>query len=285
MAQYLRADFDGLRALHQHNAEFVMWEREAAVEANPLRRALVRKEAERVRRYEGSILRTFDVVFAVSEPDRAALRDLVTDPPLMELLPNVAAPGLLERPDLSPHESEPVILYLGTLSWQPNARGLRHFLDHVFPHVRERLPRVRLIVAGRGAPPSLARLARGIPGVEMLGAVEDPEPLYQRARAFIEVARGGSGTRVKVLNALARGLPVVTTPEGAEGLDIRSGEQALVGSSAPAIAQALIQVLTDDDTWTALANAGRRLIRDRYVPETAYQALDRVFPSSRPAGA
>jgi glycosyltransferase involved in cell wall biosynthesis len=111
----------------------------------------------------------------------------------------------------------------------------------------------------------------------MVGAFDDPEPLYRRARSFVEVARGGSGTRVKVLNALARGLPVVTTPEGAEGLDIRSGEHALVGSSAPAIAHALMQVLTDDDTWTALAQGGRRLVRERYVPEIAYAALDQVF--------
>jgi glycosyltransferase involved in cell wall biosynthesis len=276
-AQYVPADFEGLKTIHQHNAEFVMWEREAAVEANPLRRALVRREAERVRRYEGSILSAFDVVFAVSEPDRAALRGLVTDPPRMELLPNVPEPGLLERPDLSPHDSEQVILYLGTLSWQPNARGLRHFLGQVFPQVRERLPRVRLIVAGRGAPPSLARLARRTSGVEMIGAFDHPEPLYRRARAFIEVAHGGSGTRVKVLNALARGLPVVTTPEGAEGLGIRSGEQALVGSSAPAIVHALMQVLTDDDTWMALARGGRRFVRERYVPEIAYSALDQVF--------
>jgi glycosyltransferase involved in cell wall biosynthesis len=275
-AQYVPADFEALKTLHQHNAEFVMWEREAAVEANPLRRALVRREAERVRRYEGSMLSAFDVVFAVSEPDRAALRSLVTDPPRMELLPNVPQPGLLDRPDLSPPESEEVILYLGTLSWQPNARGLRDFLTQVFPRVRERLPRVKLIVAGHGASTSLARLARGSAGVEMVGAFDDAEPFYRRARVFVEFTRGGSGTRVKVLNALARGLPVVTTPEGAEGLDIRS-EHARVGSSAPAMVHALIRVLTDEDTWRILAQGGRRLVRERYVPEIAYSALDQVF--------
>jgi glycosyltransferase involved in cell wall biosynthesis len=276
-AQYVPTDFDGLKTLHQHNAEFVMWEREAAVEANPLRRALVRREAERVRRYEGSILSAFDVVFAVSEPDRAALRGLVTDPPRMELLPNVADPGLLGRPDLSPPESERVILYLGTLSWQPNARGLRHFLGQVFPHVRERLPRVRLIVAGRGAPSSLARVARRTPGVEMVGTFDDPEPLYRRARAFVEVAQGGSGTRVKVLNALARGLPVVTTPEGAEGLDIRSGEHALVGSGPEEASTALMRLMREDHLWISLAENGRRLVREQYVPQQAYRLLDDVF--------
>ena len=110
----------------------------------------------------------------------------------------------------------------------------------------------------------------------MVGAFDDAEPFYRRARVFVEFTGGGSGTRVKVLNALARGLPVVTTPEGAEGLEIRS-EHALVGSSAPAMVHALIRVLTDEDTWRILAQGGRRLVRERYVPEIAYSALDQVF--------
>lgn len=281
MAQYVPPDFKGLRALHQHNAEFVMWEREAAMEPNPLRRALIRREAARVRRYEASILGKCDVVFAVSEPDRQALRGLGARPGRIELLPNVAEPGLLDRPALTPLGVEPMILFLGTLSWQPNVQGIRHFLRHAFPRVRERLPQAALVVAGRGAPPDLARVARRTPGVDLAGPFEDPEPLYRRARAFVEVARGGSGTRVKVLNALARGLPVVTTPDGAEGLDIRSGEHALVGSTPREISDALVRVMTDDTKWTALSENGRRLIRELYVPEVAYRGLDEVFAADR----
>lgn len=277
MAQYVSPDFTGLKVLHQHNAEFVMWEREATMQANAVRRALVRWEAARVRGYEASILGRFDVVFAVSEPDRQALQGLGGPRVRLELLPNVAEPGLIDRPPLSPGSTEPVVLYLGTLSWQPNVQGLRHFLRHVFPRVRERLPEARLVVAGRGAPSDLARLARYSPGVELVGAFEDPEPLYRRARAFIEVSRGGSGTRVKVLNALARGLPVVTTPDGAEGLGIRPGEHALVAFTPSDVSDALVQVMTDDAAWTRLSANGRSLVRERYVPEIAYAVLDEVF--------
>jgi glycosyltransferase involved in cell wall biosynthesis len=281
MAQYVPPGFKGLRTLHQHNAEFVMWQREASLEPDPFRRMLVRREGARVRRYETSILHRFDVVFAVSEPDRRALQGLGTGAKRIELLPNVAEPGLLERPALARDIAEPVILYLGTLSWQPNARGLRHFLRHSFPRVRDALPHASLIVAGKGAPPDLVRLARRAPGVELVGAFDDPESLYRRARAFVEVARGGSGTRVKVLNALARGLPVVTTSDGAEGIGVRPGEHALVGSSSEELSDALVRVLTDDALWTALAENGRRLVRQLYVPQKAYRALDEVFASER----
>lgn len=277
MAQYVPPTFEGLRTLHQHNAEFVMWEREAAMQSNPVRRLLVRREAARVRRYEASILEAFDVVFAVSEPDREALQALGDGARRIELLPNVAQPGLLELPALSPSGAEPVILYLGTLSWPPNERGLRDFLRHVLPIVRARLPGARLVVAGRGASRGLAQLVRRSPGAEMAGAFDDPELLYRRGRAFVEVARGGSGTGVKVLNALARGLPVVTTRDGAEGLAIRAGEHALVGTTAAELSDALVRVLTEDPLWTTLAENGRRLVRERYVPEVAYQVLDEVF--------
>jgi glycosyltransferase involved in cell wall biosynthesis len=275
MAQYLPPGFAGLRVLHQHNAEFVMWKREAALERNPLRRAIVRWEAARVRRYEASILQPFDVTLAVSEPDRQALRGLAGSKRI-ELLPNVAEPSLLERTPLQASGTDPVILFLGTLSWPPNARGLQDFLRRTFPLLRARRPDVRLVVAGRGAPPDLAGLVRG-PGIQMAGAVDDPEPLYRRARVFVEVAAGGSGTRVKVLNALARGLPVVTTPDGAEGLDLRPGEHVLIGSGPEELVDALVRVMDDDGVWSTLSENGRRLVRDRYTPETAYRVLDEVF--------
>jgi glycosyltransferase involved in cell wall biosynthesis len=276
MAQYLPKSFHGLRILHQHNAEHLMWQRQAASESHPLRRVLVGMESGRVRRYESSILRQFDVVFAVSEPDRRALQEL--DGELrVELLPNVPEPGMLDRPALSPPSGEPVVLFLGTLSWPPNLQGLRQFLQDALPLLRGRLPNAILVVGGRGTPAELARLAERVSGVELVGAFDDPEPLYRRARAFVELARGGSGTRVKVLNAMARGLPVVTTPDGAEGLDICPGEHALVGSTALEISDSLVHVLTNDSVWRMLAENGRRLVRERYTPEEAYRVLDGVF--------
>ena len=281
MAQYLPPGFAGLKTLHQHNAEFVMWQRQASFESSLVRRVLVRREAGRVRRYESSILGRFDVVFAVSEADRRALEGLDRATSRVEVLPNVPEPGLLDRPTLTPLGGDPVFLYLATLSWQPNLQGLRDFIRDALPLLRDRLPSARLVVAGRGVPPELARVAGKAEGVDLVGPFEDPEDLYERARAFVEVARGGSGTRLKLLNALARGLPAVTTPDGAEGLAIRPGMHALVASSPAEFADALACLAGEDHTWRALSENGRQLIRARYVPEVAYRVLDEVF--TRPA--
>ena len=276
MAQYLPAGFTGRRLLHEHNAEYVMWQRHAALEAGRARRAMIRFEAGRVRRYERSILDRFDVVFVVSEPDRRALLELENPPRDVRILPNVPDPGLLARQELEP-AAGPVLLFYATLSWPPNAEGLERFISDVFPALLERVPKARFVVAGAGASDALIRLAQRARGVEYAGPRQDDENLYRRARCFVDVAVGGSGSRVKVLNALARGLPVVTTGDGAEGLDVVAGEHLLVAERPEAMAAAAARVLTDDALWTRLRDAGRELIRERYRPEVAFVDLERVL--------
>jgi glycosyltransferase involved in cell wall biosynthesis len=285
MAQDLPEDFPGIRLLHEHNAEYVMWQRHAALETRRARRTLVRFEAGRVRRYERSILERFDTVFVVSEPDRRALLELGEAPEDVRVLPNVPDPELAERPSLNP-APDPVLLFFATLSWPPNAEGLTRFIAEGFPPLLERIPKARLVVAGSGAPDALIRFAQRARGVEYAGPVDDDERLYRRARCFVDVAVGGSGSRVKVLNALARGLPVVTTGEGAEGLDVVPGEHLLVADRPETMAGPAARVLTDEALWTSLRDAGRALIRDRYLPEVAFAELatvlrvDQARPSS-----
>jgi glycosyltransferase involved in cell wall biosynthesis len=273
MAQYVPEGFSGIRLLHEHNAEHVMWRRHAELETNPVRRPLVRLEAGRVRRYEAGLFARFDVVFAVSEPDRATLSALVPTGPEIALLPNVADPTLLDRPELTP-PPEPVLLFLATLSWPPNAEGLSRFLGDDLPALLERVPDARLVVAGSGAPGRLVRRVHESRGAEFAGPIDDDEVLYRRARCFVDVGVGGSGTKVKVLNALARGLPVVTGPDGAAGLEVSSGEHLLVAEDREAMVASLEFVIQEDAAWTNLSRSGRDLIRRRYVPEVAFGALD-----------
>jgi len=277
MAQYLPDAFPGLALLHQHNAEHVIWRRQGERQRNPLLRAVLRLEYERVRRYEAAILPRFDTVFAVSAADREALIDLGAQPERVCILPNLPDPALLERPALSFAQTEPLLLYFGTLSWQPNIEGLQYLLRYVFPLLRRRIPDARLVVAGKGASADLQRLAGRTDGVEFQGPIQDPEPLYRRARLFVEASPTGGGTRLKVLNALARGLPVVASPEGAEGLDAVPGHHLLVAGDPESMAAAMARLIADDGLWRTLSENARALVRRLYVADVAYRPLDEVL--------
>jgi polysaccharide biosynthesis protein PslH len=278
MAQYVPPSFGGVAMLHQHNVEHQMWERHAGLERNLVRRALVRAEARRVRAYERRLLARFGTVFAVSDADRQALVALGASPERTLVLPNVADASLLERPAIEPPR-QPVVLFLGTLSWPPNAEGLSRFLTRAAPGVRSRVPGVEIVVAGRGADPRLRALTAAA-GAELLEDVDDAEPLYRRARCFVDASIGGAGTRVKILNAMARGVPVVATADAASGLGVHPGVHLLAGGDPAGLAEPIARVLTDDDLWSRLSAEGRRLVRERYTPETAFTAVDDALRSA-----
>jgi glycosyltransferase involved in cell wall biosynthesis len=277
MAQYVPSSFGGLRLLHQHNVEHQMWERHARVERSGVRRTVVRKEAARVRAYERRLVAGFDTVFAVSEADRRAFVALGAEPERMFVLPNVADASLLERPALEPRR-DAVVLFLGTLSWPPNAGGLVRFLTGAAPGLRSRVPGVEIVVAGRGADRRLRAIADDA-GAELLEDVDDEEPLYRRARCFVDASVGGAGTRVKILNAMARGVPVVATSDAAAGLDVHPGVHLLEAGDPAALAEPIARVLADDDLWRRLSAEGRRLVRERYTADTAFAALDDALRS------
>jgi len=173
-------------------------------------------------------------------------------------------------------------MYFGTLSWQPNIDGLKRLITRILPRVRERIPDVKLTVAGRDAPARLIQLAERTPAVEYVGPLDDAEPLYQRARVFAEVTQTGGGTRLKILNALARGLPTVASVAASQGLDILAGEHVLLARDDDALAEAIVLLLTDEHRWRIVSQNGRALVRGKYVAEVAFQSLDSILAEDEP---
>ena len=195
----------------------------------------------------------------------------------MGVLPNIPDRTLLDRAAPSFTDTGPVILYFGTLSWQPNIEGLERILTAVLPGVLQQVPEARLIVAGVGASRALAARVATTEGAEFRGQVDDPEPLYRSARVLIDATRSGGGTRLKVLNAFARGIPAVTTTRAAEGLEVTPGEHLLVADSAAEFIEAVLSLLRDGDRSRAISENARALVRAHYIAEIAYRPLDEAL--------
>ncbi len=263
--------------LDQHNAVYLVPERLASSTSRPYLRPFLRWEAARLRAYERAACLAFDHVVTLTEQDRAALLRLYPDDPR----PNLSAviPICVDA-DLSPpvhytRSSEPVVLFLGGMHWPPNAAGVIWFAREIWPRIQRQVPTAQFWAVGRNPPAALA--ATGELRINTPGFVDDPQPCWGRAQAFVVPLLAGGGMRVKILDAWARGVPVVSTTIGAEGLHRRHGEDILVADSPAAFAEAVARILTDEPLARRLISGGRATLEQYYLWRATYPAWDAIY--------
>lgn len=285
MASYA-AEIEGpARLLDEHNAVYLIPRRMAAYERFPPKRWLLALEARKMERYEGRMCRQFDCVLAVTEEDKQALRRLMGGDEGITVIPIAvdcqAVPPVPRRP------ASHVVLHLGTMFWPPNVDGILWFAREVLPLVQRQVPDAKLYVVGRNPPREVCRLQESpastvgdqVPPVVVTGYVEDPNPYFAESAVFIVPIRAGGGMRVKILDAWARGIPVVSTTIGCEGIDVRDGDNILVADTAEQFAHAVVEVIADNVLAERLSLNGRRWVEERYDWRVAYRALDDVYAS------
>lgn len=225
----------------------------AATEPRRLHAARRRWEHTKTVRFEIEMVRMATAVCAASEQDASRLVEMGASEPL--LVPNgVDVETLVWQPPPSVRR----IAYVGNFGYRPNVDAATELVEQVLPGV----PGAEAIVVGRGALGAVGRLAGA--RVRVLGDVADVVPHLRSARALVVPLRAGSGTRLKVLEAMALGVPVVSTPLGVHGLDVRNGTDVLIADSAADLADATRSVLDDDDVADGMSNAARRLVEHRY---------------------
>lgn len=266
------------RVLDDHNAVFRVFERLAVGEPSWWKRALWRLEAKRIARYEAAQALRFDRVVFVSEEDRRAVAAVATAAERDALaqrsvvVPICVDPSATEPLDLCPDAHR--VTFLGTMLWPPNAEGVLWFAERVLPAVLEACPQAVFTVIGKQPPAAVQALARRFPGrVEVTGYVADPTPLLRETAVFVVPLLSGGGMRVKILDAWLWRLPVVTTTLGAEGVDVRDGEDVLVADAAEAMAGAVVRLLVGPPERARLGGAGRAAVEARYEAGAMYPAI------------
>ena len=197
------------------------------------------------------------------------------------VLPNTYAPPAVVLPPLP---QEPTVVMVARFTYEPNIAGVAWFVRQVLPEVIPRVPGVEVRLVGR-YDRRLEEVARA-PGITVVGEVDDVGDELQRARAVIVPLLSGSGTRVKALEALAYGRPLVSTILGAEGLGLVDGVHGLIVDDAHEFAGALGRVLTDDALAHRLVESGGRLLRERFDPQRVWsdvaRLVDRICSESDP---
>ncbi len=223
------------------------------------------------------------VVVVCSELDAQRLRAIGVR--RVEVVPN--GYRLVSHPlgETTVHEP-PVVLFQGTLRYPPNAEGARYLVDQVRPLLTDRIPDVQIRLVGRGTS-SLSGLDQ-IPGVTLVGQVADIDDELEKADLVVVPVRFGSGTRLKILEAFAQRIPVVSTSLGAEGLGAVDGIHLLIGDTPAALADACVRLLSDPSLRGRLAEQAHNLFLDQFqsdvVEDQVARLAQRVADSAVPIG-
>jgi polysaccharide biosynthesis protein PslH len=244
-----------------HNVEFEIVKRHAATLGGSPLRILAELEWRALRRYERSIYPHCRLIYSVSDIDAQSIRALSG-----ENVPVAAVPIPVDTKAVAvamePRRTRE-LLFVGGLHWPPNADAVVFFIERILPLIRAAVPDVRLTVVGRSYESVRGRL-RSSESVTFVGHVVDVEPYFRRCRAMVVPLRSGSGMRVKILDALARGIPTVTTTVGCEGIDAESGRHLLIADTPAAFADSVVRLLTDNGLSGMISAEARTLAQTKY---------------------
>jgi sugar transferase (PEP-CTERM/EpsH1 system associated) len=236
----------------------------------------------RLRRFEREICLASRRVLAVSERDKAALLRL--SPGIggrIKVLPNGVDPDYWARdaeyPSTPVGDTGEILVFDGSMDFRPNVDAVQWFASEVWPLLRAERPHACFYIVGRN--PTREVLALGnVPGITVTGAVDDPRSWVAAATVYVVPMRIGGGVRLKVLQAMAMGCALVSTPVGVEGIAVQDGKEVVIARSARSFAHATLSLLADPQRRTALGDAAREIAVTRYAWQTLLPTLDQVYP-------
>ena len=267
--------------LDWHNIESEILARYAENDRNPLRAMYAKRTAELSRNVENDLLRLCDAHTVCSERERQAL--LARAPGArIEVVGNGVDCDFFAEADAK-DGARGDVLFMGRMDYHANIDAALYFAREVWPLVRQRRPELRLVIVG--AQPAAQVLALRKEGITVTGTVEDVRPFYRGALVSVVPLRVGGGTRLKVLEAMAAGTPVVSTSLGAEGLAVTVGKDILIADTPEAMADAIVSLQAQSPPWQELVANGRRSVRERYDWEVVGEVLWRLHREQVEAGA
>jgi glycosyltransferase involved in cell wall biosynthesis len=258
-----------------HNVESLIWQRYAETETNWLKHWYIRRQQRKFERFEAWAYSACNCAIAVSVEDAQLIGERF-GARSVAVVDNGVDTNYFEPQ--SPCERDPFrILFLGSFDWRPNLDAVRVLLAEILPRVRAAEPRATLALVGRKPPAWLRDLAANQPGVELHADVADVRPFLAGAGMLAVPLRIGGGSRLKILEALAAGLPVITTRVGAEGLHLMPDAHITVADEASTMANGLLRLMNNPKAVQEQAERGRQRVLERYDWAGLADRLDDVW--------
>ncbi len=215
-------------------------------------------------------------MIAVSDADAKAFHHLAANA-AVDVVPNgIYASEYAQPPSTSLDLGPAALLFTGTMNYRPNVDAVLWFADKVLGEIRKAIPEARLFIVGN-KPHDRLDAIRQRADVEITGYVQDVLPFLRSATVYVAPLRMGSGTRLKLLQAMAAGCAIVSTNVGAQGLDVTPGREMILADDAISFAQATVTLLRDASLRQELANAALRRVCEQYDWSVIIPRLLRVY--------
>jgi polysaccharide biosynthesis protein PslH len=263
----IRKYSDAVIVLRTHNVEYEIWKHLAISEKKTPKKLYLRSLAARIRHFESGIINCYDMLVPVTQHDLEQYNLMGNIKPAMvcpagyhyDRLESSFAGHLFDHPDAN----QLSLFFLGSLDWIPNREGIMWFVQHVFPVLINRYPQLKLHIAGRNAPGWFIRTINR-PGVVFHGEVAESAEFMRSHDILVSPCFSGSGMRVKIVEAMALGKAVITTPLGAEGLSAEHGINIILATEPQEYVTELMKLLEDPDLCIQMGTNARKLISEKF---------------------
>jgi glycosyltransferase involved in cell wall biosynthesis len=273
LAQYFSAIANTPAGMNHHNIESHMMRRRAEKEERWYTSKFYHLEASKTLKEETRYCGQFARNFTCSELDSARLQEIASDIQTT-VIPNgvdLDYFGMNRSPS-----SEFKLLFVGGMSWYPNLDAMTHFLNDIWPVIKRDIPNASMTIVGRSPPTWMMDRSKKDPQLRITGFVEDVRPYFAEASAFVCPIRDGGGTKLKVLDCLATGRPLIAHPIACEGINVSNGLDVLFAEQPADYVQHIIRLSQDPEMAKTLGIRGRKLIEDYY----SFKSIGETFAKS-----
>jgi glycosyltransferase involved in cell wall biosynthesis len=268
----------GQCVLFQHDVLTTIWQRHVEQNSGSWKNIFFKMQLAKMKAYEGNICRAARHVVAVSEIDAAKFKRMYGIESVSSISTGVDVDYFAPRDGEFPVSD---LVFCGSMDSLPNVDAVEYFLAEVFPLIRQRLPAATFMIAGRSPDARVLKASQGLTGVSVSGTVEDVRPYLWGSKISIVPIRIGSGTRLKIYECMAAGVPVVSTTVGAEGLSYEDGADIVIEDDPAGFADACVRLLTEDAARRAIANNGLARMQAMNSWEAASREFEAILESNR----
>jgi polysaccharide biosynthesis protein PslH len=255
-----------------HNIEHEIWERSAAI-SKGLRKIYLKILAHRIKKFEKNFLDDYDLLVPITERDGHILTQMGNSRPMY------ISPTGIDTKVLIPHSKNlenPSLFHIGSLEWAPNQEGLIWFIEKCWPEIHKKFPQLKFYIAGRNAPDWLVRRFNG-PNISYKGEIPDAYQFMNSKSIMVVPLFSGSGMRIKIIEGMALGKPIVSTPIGNEGISTSSGKNILIAENEHQFISAIGRLITDADLSERLSRNAIEYIHEKFDNLALAGALIRFY--------